>query len=87
MKIISKKTIEDFHNNYVEFELETEKFGKVFVNVYEDDYNDKTPFEDTEAWVYTKSYAENSADDDIFNYEVELNHEDFKDIYDFVINS
>lgn len=49
MKIISRKTIKDFHNNYVEFELETEKFGKVFVNVYEDDYNDKTPFEDTEA--------------------------------------
>lgn len=87
MNIVSRKTIDDFHNVYIETELDTEKYGKIFVNVTEEDYNDKTPFEETEAWVYTKSYEDDNAKDNISNYAVALSDDEFKTIYDFVINN
>ena len=88
MKIINKDVYDLHFNKYIEFTVELDGGKEVFVNMAEEDYNDKIPYEDTEFWIYTKSMSEMLINDiDTEENYYETDEKERKDLYNLCINA
>lgn len=88
MNILSRKLRidEDDNNKYIEFEVETEKYNKLYIQILEDAYNNKTPFEDTEVYVYSKGDMPIGMLNCVY-LEDFSNNSDLEEIYNFILNN
>ena len=84
-KVIQDSTI-SFGCKTLEFAIRLDNGKIIYLDMYEDDFNNKIPFEDTECWVYNVPFSE-IKDEPNGNDYYECSEEEFKQLYDFCLNS
>lgn len=89
MKIIGK-VIQDspvsFGFNTLEFTIELDNGKIVYLDMYEDDFNNQIPFEDAECWVYNVPYSEVKDEPNDSDY-YECSEKELKQLYIFCLSS
>lgn len=89
MKVINRKTQESpisFGYKVYEYTLELDNGKIIYFDLYQDDHDNKVPFEDVECWAYTVPFEQITDEPDRDEY-YDCSDEELKQIYEFCLEN